>query len=289
MRLIHADATSRGLTLLRRYVYGLWFLIILADPLPVIADLPLSAFKPVGPLLRMLPDSMEPWLLTPGFLYGLKFTAAAALLLAILNYRWKMTSLVSCFLLTIYQGIVRGFGYVDHTELALLFAAYFLSLFSIADALAQDGPEKGSRASPASINLNSVPFVASLAFLLFSYSLTGVNRLTYAGFEVFAPGTLRGWIVMDQHMLHQLFFSWNLADWVMQRPTVLRVLEIGFPLLVVVEVLAPFCLVSRRFRYFFILVMVPFHVLSWVLLKIFFWENLLLYPLFLEMNLWKSR
>lgn len=292
MKLIHADATAQGLRTLWCYVYGLWFLIVLADPLAVLSDLPMSTFKPAGLLLRALPDSLEPWLLTGAFLYCLKFATALLLLLAVLNVWMKTTSVLSCFLLTVYQGIVRGFGYVDHAELALLFAAYFLSLFAVADALVQanSGEATNSRVDPDSkVNPNSIPFVAILAFLLFSYVFTGVHRLAHGGLEVFGSDTLKAWIVMDQHMLHQLFFSWNLAEWVLEHPRIMWILEIAFPFQLLVEILAPLCLVSRRFRYLFLLVMVPFHLLSWLFLKILFWENLLLYSLLSEGGLWKAR
>ena len=46
-----------------------------------------------------------------------------------------------------------------------------------------------------------------------------------------------------------------------------------------------FCaLFSRWYRYAFLAVMIPFHVLSLFVLDVFFWENMALYILFFELG-----
>jgi hypothetical protein len=48
-----------------------------------------------------------------------------------------------------------------------------------------------------------------------------------------------------------------------------------------IEVFSLFCLSSRPFRIFWLSVMVPFHLLTLIFMNIFFWQNLLLFPLLL--------
>ena len=57
----------------------------------------------------------------------------------------------------------------------------------------------------------------------------------------------------------------------------------GFTLL---EVLAPLCLLSRRFRLIFAAVMVPFHLLATVVFHVSFWENLVLYGCLVDASIW---
>jgi hypothetical protein len=52
------------------------------------------------------------------------------------------------------------------------------------------------------------------------------------------------------------------------------------------EILAPCCLLSRRFRLTFLIVMAPMHVLVWVSMNILFWENLALFLLLLDIDPW---
>jgi hypothetical protein len=51
-----------------------------------------------------------------------------------------------------------------------------------------------------------------------------------------------------------------------------------------VEVFAPCCLVSRRFRIFFLVMMIPFHLLVLVTMNILFWENLALFALLFDVD-----
>jgi uncharacterized membrane protein len=64
-------------------------------------------------------------------------------------------------------------------------------------------------------------------------------------------------------------------------PAAGAVLNAGFVVVTVLEVLAPLCLFSRRFRLLWLGVMVPFHVATLFLMKIFFWQNLILLVLLL--------
>jgi hypothetical protein len=50
----------------------------------------------------------------------------------------------------------------------------------------------------------------------------------------------------------------------------------GFAVVTLFELLAPLCLVFRGFRYAWLLTIIPFHFLTLLTMKIFFWQNLLL-------------
>src|SRR5205823_6246364 len=49
---------------------------------------------------------------------------------------YAIIAVTTCVLLTLYQGLPRSFGFLNHAQLALLYAAYVLAAFPCADALA---------------------------------------------------------------------------------------------------------------------------------------------------------
>ncbi len=69
-------------------------------------------------------------------------------------------------------------------------------------------------------------------------------------------------------------FSYGL--WILENPWIEGLFKAGFFLTTLAEVFSPLCLFSRRFRIFWLLLMIPFHFLTLFTMNIFFWENLLL-------------
>lgn len=135
MRLLHEDASQNTLNFVTILVYGLWFLILLLDPIYLLSFLPISIFEPVG-FLRVIPVFVRPVLINLLFLNGLKFVTLLALSLVILNIFRKPAAIFACVFITIYQGIVRGFGgHIAHHDLVLLYSAYFLAVFPLADGI----------------------------------------------------------------------------------------------------------------------------------------------------------
>jgi len=56
----------------------------------------------------------------------------------------------------------------------------------------------------------------------------------------------------------------------------MAVTRVGFVVVTLFEFLTPLCLLSRKFRYVWLIIIIPFHFLTWLLMNIFFWQNLLL-------------
>jgi hypothetical protein len=64
----------------------------------------------------------------------------------------------------------------------------------------------------------------------------------------------------------------------------------GFPLTTGMEILSPLALFSPVFRRVWVAVMVVFHVLSWQLLQVLFFHNLVLMPLLLtDVEQWRKK
>ena len=55
MKLLHEDATREVLEAVRVWIFGIWLVKVVLDPLPVISELPVIIFNPAGFLLKFLP------------------------------------------------------------------------------------------------------------------------------------------------------------------------------------------------------------------------------------------
>jgi hypothetical protein len=175
-------------------------------------------------------------------------------------------------LLTFHQGLVRSMGYVNHSELPLLYAVYILAASAVID-------RAGNRRSPAGAPapaISDVPLLAIAMVLCFTYTATGVSRLLLGAPTVFHPDTPTAWIA--GYSYETTYHGWSVGRGVLDLPIASRaLLSIGLIVVTVTELLAPCCLVSRGFRRFFLAVMIPFHLFTYVTMNILFWENLALY------------
>lgn len=281
LALHHQNETPESLDRLRWLVTGLWIFKIVTEPVSVWKHLPMSLFDPVG-FMKVLPEFVYPWLVQPAFLWGLKGVTILLLLCAASNIMRNIAAVGACLLLTFYQGIFRGFaGHIPHVDAVALYALYFLAVFPLADQWVR---KHDSRSHP-SWNPSEVSFVAILFVLCLSYTLVGVYRIVHAGPEVFTGGSIHFWMMRNSYQHSEGYRQ--IVNFVFDTPFLRWMLQVGFPVVTAFEVLAPCCLFSRRFRLAFLAVMIPFHFLSQILLRVFFWENLVLYVLLLDEKLWR--
>ncbi len=284
MKLIHAEASPEALNFFRTAVFGTWLLIVLFDPFTELSYLPTSIFKPTGVLIRFLPAFVHPWLVSAPFLYGLKTVALISLFLCTFNKSFIPASLIASVCLTIQQGIVRSYGHMNHAEMVLLYEAYFLSFFALADRFWKKDSNTANQTN--SVNLNSIPFIVTIAFVCFAYTFLGMRRLIYGGVGLFFTDSLMYWVVSNNNLAE--YFTWHSDIFVLENPWLKFVLKLGFPIATLFEICAPLCLVSRRFRFLFIAFMIPFHILIWVFMGILFLELIFFYILLFECTRWLS-
>lgn len=210
---------------------------------------------------------------------------ALILLLACVIFKifMKPASVLACVLLTLYQGVIRGFGVVNHAEIALLYAAYFFTLFPIADEMV----EKRYRVkTDTEINLNSIPCVSTLGILCFTYTFVGMQRIVRGGWNLFHSDSLTYWILDNSLRPSESFTPFG--HLLLQYPLLERLLNVGLSVGTFFEILAPLCLLSSWFRYVFLLVMVPFHIVILFFMGINFWEQVVLYVLLFNLSGWFS-
>lgn len=271
MTLLHENASGRTLAGVRAWVFGLWLLKIASDPLHRLALLPASLFPPLGPW-KILPAGVWAHVHSAEFLTGFRVATVLCLAGAVFGPGRRLAALLACALLTFHQAYVRSFGYINHAELPLLYAAYALAAFPVADRLLGKGREP----------LPAAPLVAVTAALCFTYALTAAFRLAAGGLDAFRSDTVLVWLLHDAH--YPTYYRWTLGRDLLEHPGLVPLLRWGFPVVTLVELLAPLGLVCRPWRLAFLAVMVPFHLAMLFLTNILFWENLALFPLLLDLE-----
>jgi hypothetical protein len=266
--LLHENVNAKALLAFRLYVFGLWFVMVARDPLARLAALPESYYVPVGPL-RLLPDALEAGLLSVTGLTALKIALLVLIGLSLLPRLFRYAALPAALLLIVYQALIRGFGHVNHAEIIPLLAALTLAVFAVL-------PE---RRGGAGYNPHAVPLIAVALVAAICYGMVGFFRL-FQGVDIFTGDTILNFLV--SRSLRTSYHDFNLGGLVATWPLAALVLKAGFPVVTLVEALAPLVLVSRLFRWVFFAVMVPFHLLTILLMEVSFVENLLLYVFFVD-------
>jgi hypothetical protein len=277
LELIHAQAGPRLLRLARLGIVALWIIKLLLDPVWRLAQLPPELIAPVGVMAWLAPERV-PFLWSAHGLIALWIATLAALAAALTGRAFAPAATVAAVLLTIYSSIIRSFGPAVHTDIVPLLAVYALALFAWADA-AQPRLER----TRTGTSWSSLPLVAIVALLCLTYCLVGLNRLIVSA-QTFTGDSMEVWTINAS--LRGYYFNtgigWHLPEW----PLVALALKLGLPVVTFFEITAPLCLVSRNYRWIFLPFMISFHLLSLVVMNIFFFDDVLLYLLLID---WSRR
>ena len=275
--LIHELAGPRPLRFVRAGLISLWMVKLLLDPLWRLAEFPQELRIPTG-ILGAVPDSFINGLFTRPGLITLWISTLLVLMACLVNKLFPLFCTLAAVLLTIYSTLIRSFGPAVHTDIVPLLAVYALACFSWADVFAGKVPNASGRRN------SSAPLVTIVALLCLSYCLVGINRFWVGGWPLFSGDTMEVWTI--DASLRGYFFNtnvgWHVAAW----PLLVLMLKLGLPVITLFEITAPLCLVSSHYRWVFIPTMMSFHLLSLLLMNIFFFDDMLLYLLLID---WSRR
>lgn len=260
-------ADHRSLTLVRAGVGAVWVVKLAFEPLSFYADLPRSMLDPPG-FLRLAPDRFWDTVLTPGFLVGFKVALLALVALFMFGARpWRVVAVLAAAGLTLHEGLVRGMTFVNHQELALLYCTYVLAIAPAGRGQAADEP----KAAKAAVTLMTV-------VALVPYTFIAAHRIAFSAPGIFTGDSLSTFLGSLSGLDRA---GWGVGLHVMTHPNLLVLAKLVFAVTTVFELLAPICLVNQTFRRVWLAVMIPFHISTWFLMDIFFWENLVLAGLLL--------
>jgi predicted DCC family thiol-disulfide oxidoreductase YuxK len=279
-RLIHSEATPGALALARIWVFGVWTTMAAGDSIPLRAELPADLAIPIG-LLRLMPDGLLGWLVSPAGAMTFKVGLVAACAAATLGFATRISMWAAVLLLVVWQTQLRALaGYAGHATLSLIMAAIVLAC-SPADRALTIWPRRRDDPGPV---ICQFPLVAILALITIFYLFIGTYRITHGGPRMIASSALTEWIL-----------SWSLRQpdpastlgflWV-SNPFTNTLGKAGFGLLTLLEVATPFCLMSWRFRAAWLPAMFLGHLGILLLMRIDFTPQVLCYLFFLDSRYW---
>lgn len=284
----HENATARSLGLVRAVVFTLWIVVFFRSANGVIIP-PSELFQTFG-LGRLIPRPLLEWLLGPvgSAVFPWVFLpvlAAAALGLRPFRF-WGLAALPLIFWLDF---LGKGFsGFIYHAHAMILVAALVLACSPAADGFAlRLGRSKPVPPRPPAAY--GFPLLVMLAAGLMCYSFIAMHRFTIGGPAVFHGDALRSWLFV-RSLEPGIYPNFSLGLIVANSALGLAIYKAGFLVSTIMEVLAPVCVVSRRFALVWLLFITVFHFLSLLTLGILFWENtILLWLLLAPVGAWCAR
>ncbi len=281
MTLLHQRAGNAARWLFTRWVFGLWAVYYLLHPFERLAALPRGYYAPVG-VLGWLPPSLEGWLWAPGVLPAIRLLLIAACAGAMVGRTFRPAAIVCCLLITVEQSFVRGFSsFMNHAEVPALLAVYLLTAFAWIDRWPDRWPgTQESDAATGGFHRDGRPLFAFAAVLCATYAMVGVSRLVHGGAAIFGGDLMVGGILF--YAPQPWFVDLDWGPWLLEWRHARTALNAGLAAVTALEVLAPLCLVSRRFRTVFVPAIALFHLAVLVTMRIEFFENLLLLPVLLD-------
>lgn len=263
--LLHQDANPARLILILKLLFAMWVVRFLFDPFERISQLPPEFTAPVS-FLKLLPPDLYTALHSFGGLLVIKLLIVGCGA-GVWVPRFRMPcALFGCIFLTIACAITRGFGHVNHAEIGPLLVTWVLTIYALRIPIEQTIRPDKQQNQLAATGL----ILATIIFML-CYAFAGIARLSWGGLQMLGGESITNRMV--EMAYHDWRFEYNFADVVLAMPPVLFTLKLGTAVVTVIEIAAPFCLVSRKFRVLFLLIMPAFHLGTIVLFKIDFIEN----------------
>lgn len=262
--------------ILRATVFGLWFFIILWSPITSYSFLPEEMFKPLG-IYRVIfwaaGSNLIDFLLSYKFLLFLKSALLMGTFACATGLKpYKIFSVATVMLLLIADMITKGFnGFVNHAEMGLLYSSIILMLFPSGDGFSLS---KLKRNVEENRYLYLLPIYIISLTICMAYSFVGFNRAIFGGFEQFYNNALNIHLITNSLNYTKYGMNWGLV--VANSSLLLMLFKTGFSIITFFEMASPLLLFSRKFRFLWLAVMIPFHLLSFITMKIFFWENTIL-------------
>ena len=263
--MLHEHVSAKTLAVARICVYGTWLVHVLCDPIPDMADMPIDLMEPAG-ILAAIPTAAWEWIWTPIALWILKIALLCGLILLVLGTRgFTAIAILTAILLTFYQGLPRSFGFLNHAQLPLLYVVYILAIFPCTDALAVSVPRDRGQRNP---DLYKAPMLAVALIFLLAYTLLAIRRVCIGGWGIFFDDTILYHIGLRAAAPGG--FPIPLGLYMLENPALRLMLQVGYPIVTLFELLSPLCLFSRYFRWAWIGVILSFHLGTWLLMGIFF-------------------
>ena len=283
--MIYRNARAEHLAAFRIAVLMFWVVDLARRPLADLTALPSAWFQPHGPWL-LVPAAVIEALWTPVGLNSLKWVTVgvAAAVAAGVPGRKGLSALL-VVLLTLVTGFVRGFGHPDHADVQLLMLTIALMFtpawdawrvrFSSDEGQASETTaqlERHPSQQPVDANMYAASFATLALVFSFPYFMTGAYRLAKEGLSLYFGPSILHFLARDSMVLDDFTFGYGL--WLAEQSHWLPLYNLSFVGVSVAEMTAPWAHLSRKGCALWLAVILPFHLLTPLLMHIIFVQNM---------------
>lgn len=280
--MIYEHATARHLGFARIVVFGLLLVRLLMDPIEQLADFPFGAFVPHGPL-QFLPDVWMTSLLAAGHLFAFKWIYAGVLLLCLTGAGPRLpVMLIAICGAVFYDGLARGFGgHINHQELIVTHCAILLIFFACYDGFSVNHlirQKDPNAATPAQLASYRIALRVVCFWIALTYFYVGMARISSSGVKGYFTNTINFYAL--QQSLKWGYWDIGMARHLLDQKWLQILLSVSFPLATLLEIAAPLAVFMRKLTIPIVLGLLVFHVMIFLFMNFFFWQNMVLLSLF---------
>lgn len=271
--MIHERVSPQTLGLARILVFGMCMATVWEFRIEDVAALP--GLERHG-VLRLVPNSLWELLIDAGVLGFFRWALVLLLAWLVLGLGpFRPLAGLAVVALTLYDGIARSHSpFLNHGEALMLYAAYVLALFPCNEGMSL-ARGAGSRSPDVQ---HAAPLVAIAAMTTLVYFFVAIARLDYSGPGLFTSDSMGVYILLRS--LEHNRFGFTVGLEVVRGPW-LDLVRAGFVVVTFMEFTSPLLLFYRPYRWAWLAVILPFHVMSLAFMNILFWQNLLIILFFL--------
>ena len=285
-------ATPRMLAYVRMVICAILLTSVCWEDVPSIAHLPASLRQPLGvlALVEMATGGALPWLCrTEWALAVLQGATAAALALALLGWRTRVTVPAGALLYLLTTGLIREYTSFYHTGLVPLYVLGVLAFTPCGEAWSLDRARRRRAGTavvpddePRAIEAWSV--YAAWLVVAAHYVMAGLHKLR-AGADWFHPHNFRGILLLDARQ--PMEFPFDFTAQILALPGwALTGLAVGA---VVTELAMGAVLFSARARWLVPVLMAGVHIGIWLVQRVLFFDLILIQLIFLPPPRWFAR
>jgi predicted DCC family thiol-disulfide oxidoreductase YuxK len=287
---LHYNANSQAVSFARVLLFGFWACLTAVTPLAGIASLPRELARPIG-MIALLPDAWHAALWTPTALTVVKWTLVVCSILCVLSWRAvRFAGPIACVLATAFQTLIRSYGNINHGEIGAIFGICALTIFSWLNSKERIESRQAQGFNPYTAPLLAVGVVLATAYTMIGWQRLGLESLYFLRgnheHRVFFTHAMTAYCVAKSESEMSYAFARGVGSLIGQHRWMEFLLNAGFVVVTFFEATAWLLLISATYRYLFFIVMISFHVGSLFLMRIFFWENLILYIFLLDLSWW---
>jgi len=262
----YQSLTKSEYNLAGRILILIWLVKVLMFSPGLASTYPMELIIPTG-VLTLFNDNFVKGIFSFHGLMSIKIILISTLVLWFCKINSKWAGILPVLLLLVYSNVNHSFGsFLNHAEVAIFVALF---IFSGTNFLRDESDCTNRRC----IHVFYF-FSMSAIVLVICYSLIGIYRLIYGGIDILISDYML--LTVTERSLERINSTHVIGLSLIKYSWFVHMLKAGFCLTTLLEILSPLVFYSKKFRYAWLVVMIPFHVSTLFLMNIFFWENILL-------------